>query len=225
MNKMLLQFVLQLSPLLLSAALPDLAVVDKLFAEKRYAEALKGYASCEKCQIGERGHVILRSAICAERLGDEALRAKALRKLCALEPVGKDAKYVEAAYRMRYEKDVAQTLHTGELDRFIREASVKFRGGGFSAGVAARELEKQLFACNWQQALKSFKAYKVQYAPSISNAVQIVERNILKGKRADAQLAGALARVFAYGQSLAAHLAAHTPDGCGAWTNRRQYSI
>ena len=47
MNKMLLQFVLQLSPLLLSAALPDLAVVDKLFAEKRYAEALKGYVSCE----------------------------------------------------------------------------------------------------------------------------------------------------------------------------------
>ena len=169
--------------------------------------------------------MILRSAICAERLGDEALRAKALRKLCALEPVGKDAKYVEAAYRMRYEKDVAQTLHTGELDRFIREASVKFRGGGFSAWVATRELEKQLFACNWQQALKSFKAYKVQYAPSISNAVQIVERNILKGKRADAQLAGALARVFAYGQSLAEHLAAHTPDGCGAWTNRRQYSI
>ena len=30
------------SPLLLAAALPDLAAVDKLFAEKRYAEALKG---------------------------------------------------------------------------------------------------------------------------------------------------------------------------------------
>ena len=225
MCKLLLYLVLLFVPSLLSAALPDLAAVDKLFAEKRYAEALKGYASCEKCQIGERGYVILRSAICAERLGDEVLRTKALRKLCALDPVGKDAKYVEAAYRMRYEKDVAQTLHTGELDRFIREASVKFRGGGFSAWVTTRELEKQLFACNWQQALKSFKAYKVQYAPSISNAVQIVERNILKGKRADAQLAGALARVFAYGQSLAEHLAAHTPDGCGAWTNRRQYSI
>lgn len=205
------------SPLLLAAALPDLAVVDKLFAEKRYAEAMKGYASCEKCQIGERGYVILQSAICAERLRDEVRRTKALRKLCALDPFGKDAKYVEAAYRMRYERDVAQTLHTGDLDRFIREASAKFRGGGFSAWVATRELEKQLFACNWQQALKSFKAYNVQYAPGISNAVQIVGRNILKGGRADAQSAGALARVFTYSQSLAEHLVTHTPAGCGAW--------
>ncbi len=76
-------------PLLLAAALPDLAAVDKLFAEKRYAEAMKGYASREKCQIGERGYVILRSAICAERLGDEVWRTKALRKLCALDPFGK----------------------------------------------------------------------------------------------------------------------------------------
>ena len=153
MCKLLLYLVLLFVPSLLSAALPDLAAVDKLFAEKRYAEALKGYASCEKCQIGERGYVILRSAICAERLGDEVLRTKALRKLCALDPVGKDAKYVEAAYRMRYERDIAQTLHTGDLDRFIRESSAKFRGGGFSAWVTTRELEKQLFACNWQQAL------------------------------------------------------------------------
>ena len=217
MCKLLLYLVLLFVPSLLSAALPDLAAVDKLFAEKRYAEALKGYASCEKCQIGERGYVILRSAICAERLGDEVLRTKALRKLCALDPVGKDAKYVEAAYRMRYERDIAQTLHTGDLDRFIRESSAKFRGGGFSAWVTTRELEKQLFACNWQQALKSFKAYKVQYAPGISNAVQIVGRNVLKGGRADAQSAGELVRVFAYSQSLAEHLAAHTPDGCGAW--------
>ena len=79
MNKYI--FVPLFSPLLLAVALPDLAAVDKLFAEKRYAEALKGYASCEKCQIGERGHVILRSAICAERLVDEVLRTKALRRI------------------------------------------------------------------------------------------------------------------------------------------------
>jgi hypothetical protein len=115
---------------LFSAPLPDLAVVDKLFKEKRYAEALKGYAGCEKCQIGERGYVILQTAICAERIGDGVRRGKALRKLCALEPAGADAKYVEAAYRMRYERDVAPSRHTGDLDRFIREACTKFRGGG-----------------------------------------------------------------------------------------------
>lgn len=96
-NKFLVCHALLLSPLLLSAALPDLAVVDKLFKEKRYAEALKGYAACEKCQIGERGYVILQTAICAERIGDGVRRGKALRKLCALEPAGADAKYVEAA--------------------------------------------------------------------------------------------------------------------------------
>ena len=73
---------------LLSAPLPDLAAVDKLFKEKRYGEALKGYAACEKCQIGERGYVILQTAICAERIGDGVRRGKALRKLCALEPAG-----------------------------------------------------------------------------------------------------------------------------------------
>ena len=44
------------SPLLLAAALPDLAAVDKLFAEKRYAEALKGasrdfYTVCLRCFV------------------------------------------------------------------------------------------------------------------------------------------------------------------------------
>ena len=55
MCKLLLYLVLLFVPSLLSAALPDLAAVDKLFAEKRYAEALKGYASGEKCQIGAPG--------------------------------------------------------------------------------------------------------------------------------------------------------------------------
>ena len=47
LDKYLFVLLSLLSPLLLAAALPDLAAVDKLFAEKRYAEALKGYASCE----------------------------------------------------------------------------------------------------------------------------------------------------------------------------------
>lgn len=216
-NKFLVCHALLLSPLFLAAALPDLAVVDKLFKEKRYAEALKGYAACEKCQIGERGYVILQTAICAERIGDGVRRGKALRKLCALEPAGADAKYVEAAYRMRYERDVAPSRHTGDLDRFIREACTKFRGGGFAARIATRELEKQVFACNWRQALKSYKAYKVLYAPSVSNAVQIIWLNILKGEKADAKSAGAIARIFADSPSLAEHLANHIPDACRAW--------
>lgn len=65
---------------LFSAPLPDLAAVDKLFKEKRYAEALKGYAACEKCQIGERGYAILQSAICASALGDDAGAERCLKK-------------------------------------------------------------------------------------------------------------------------------------------------
>ena len=41
LDKYLFVLLSLLSPLLLAAALPDLAAVDKLFAEKRYAEALK----------------------------------------------------------------------------------------------------------------------------------------------------------------------------------------
>lgn len=201
----------------LAAALPDLSAVDKLFREKRYAEALKGYSSCEKNRIGERGYVILRSAICAERLGDAIQRSQALRKLCAMEPTGADAKYVEAAYRMRYEKDAAPSRHTGDLDRFIREASMKFHGGGFAARIATHEVEKQIRSCNWRQALKTYKTYPVQYAAGISNAVEIVRQNVLKGVTVDGQSARAMARVYSFNPSLAEHLAAHTPDGCRAW--------
>lgn len=63
---------------------PGITVVNKLFESGRYAEALKGYLSCERAQIGDRGFVILREAVCAEKAGDSVSRGIALKKLCAM---------------------------------------------------------------------------------------------------------------------------------------------
>lgn len=139
--------------------LPDVAVANKLFEEGRYAEALKEYIACERALIGERGFVILRETVCAEKTGDSVLRGIALKKLCAMEPVGNERKYVEAAYRMRFEKDVADSLHTGDLDRFLREVIRKFGGKGYAAEVAGTELKMLIRREEWNNVGRHLRQY------------------------------------------------------------------
>ena len=62
MNKYI--FVPLFSPLLLAVALPDLAAVDKLFAEKRYAEALKVLA--EPLTDARKGRFLREGKLLAE---------------------------------------------------------------------------------------------------------------------------------------------------------------
>lgn len=162
--------------------LPDVAVANKLFEEGRYAEALKEYIACERAQIGERGFVILRETVCAEKTGDSVLRGIALKKLCAMEPVGNERKYVEAAYRMRFEKDVADSLHTGDLDRFLREVIRKFGGKGYAAEVAGTELKMLIRREEWNNVGRHLRQYPAAYPEGLTNAVDFIGAHLEKGR-------------------------------------------
>jgi hypothetical protein len=81
-----------------AAEIPDIKAVDKLFKERRYAEALKGYVACEQARVGGIGYVLLQEAVCAEKTKDARMRKYAMKKLCDLDLSPKNIRYVEAAY-------------------------------------------------------------------------------------------------------------------------------
>ena len=197
--------------------LPDVAVADKLFADGRFVEALKGYVACERARIGEPGHVIMREAECAEKTGDSVLRGIALKKLCAMDAGGNSRRYVEAAYRMRYEKDVADTLHTGDLDRFLREIIKKFGGKGYAAEVAGTELKKLIRREEWNNAGRYLRQYQAAYPEGLTNAVDFIGVHLVKAKPVSDESLRRLSGLFAYDVRLAEFIVGKCDKLAEAW--------
>lgn len=165
---------------------PDMKAVDKLFKERRYAEALKGYMACEQARVGGIGYVLLQEIACAEKINDARLRKQALKKLCALDLSPENIRCVEAAYQKRYEELLSARHQPGDMDRYLKELVEKFRGGGLAAHTATAEVRSRLASAEWTAADRLFRNCCAAYPQSLTNAMRFVAENLQK-KRAVAK--------------------------------------
>ena len=169
-----------------AAEAPDMKAVDKLFKERRYAEALKGYMACEQARVGGIGYVLLQEIACAEKTNDARLRKQALKKLCALDISPENIRCVEAAYQKRYEELLSARHQPGDMDRYLKELVEKFRGGGLAAHTATAEVRSRLASAEWTAADRLFRNCCAAYPQSLTNAMRFVAENLQK-KRAVAK--------------------------------------
>ena len=169
-----------------AAEAPDMKAVDKLFKERRYAEALKGYMACEQARVGGIGYVLLQEIACAEKINDARLRKQALKKLCALDLSPENIRCVEAAYQKRYEELLSARHQPGDMDRYLKELVEKFRGGGLAAHTATAEVRSRLASAEWTAADRLFRNCCAAYPQSLTNAMRFVAENLQK-KRAVAK--------------------------------------
>lgn len=165
---------------------PDMKAVDKLFKERRYAEALKGYMACAQARVGGIGYVLLQEIACAEKINDARLRKQALKKLCALDLSPENIRCVEAAYQKRYEELRSARHQPGDMDRYLKELVEKFRGGGLAAHTATAEVRSRLASAEWTAADRLFRNCCAAYPQSLTNAMRFVAENLQK-KRAVAK--------------------------------------
>ena len=166
-----------------TAEIPDIKAVDKLFKERRYAEALKGYVACEQARVGGIGYVLLQEAVCAEKTKDARMRKYAMKKLCDLDLSPKNIRYVEAAYQKRYEELLSARHQSGDMERYLKELIEKFCGGGLAAQMSAVEVRRRIVAGEWAVADRFFRNCRAAYPQSLTNAMQFVTANLQK-KRA-----------------------------------------
>ena len=129
-----------------AAEAPDMKAVDKLFKERRYAEALKGYVACEQARMGGIGYVLLQEAVCAEKTKDARMRKYAMKKLCDLDLSPKNIRYVEAAYQKRYEELLSARHQSGDMERYLKELIEKFCGGGLVPRARVGDVRVRLAA-------------------------------------------------------------------------------
>lgn len=174
------------SVVVIAAEAPDMKAVDKLFKERRYAEALKGYMACEQARVGGIGYVLLQEIACAEKINDARLRKQALKKLCALDLSPENIRCVEAAYQKRYEELLSARHQPGDMDRYLKELVEKFRGGGLAAHTATAEVRSRLASAEWTAADRLFRNCCAAYPQSLTNAMRFVAENLQK-KRAVAK--------------------------------------
>lgn len=195
---------------------PDLSEVDKKFRAGKYSDALVGYLSCERNQVGDAGYVIYQEVICADKIADEIQRSRSLRKLCNLEIAGKNEKYVNAAYDMRY-KLLLKRSSSSDLDKFVREAIKKFHGKGFSVSLVTKELKKLISQKKWREALRYYKKNSVSYSRGTTNIMAIVDCHFVRGEKATVEQAKSLAIAYEEDSCLTTFVAEQCLTGPNGW--------